>query len=54
MATGRANRMARFDHSTYPENIAESPEALTRFTFPRQPAGDHLCLADYFAPVAHG
>lgn len=24
---------------------------LIRFTFPRQPHGDHLCLADYFAPV---
>ncbi len=22
---------------------------ITRFTFPRQPAGDHLCLVDYFA-----
>ena len=27
-----------------------SPEELVRFTFPRQPEGDHLCLADYFAP----
>ena len=26
----------------------------TRFTFPRQPAGKHLCLADYFAPVQSG
>jgi 5-methyltetrahydrofolate--homocysteine methyltransferase len=26
----------------------------TRFTFPRQPAGKHLCLADYFAPVESG
>ena len=24
---------------------------IERFTFPRQPFGDHLCLADYFAPV---
>jgi methylmalonyl-CoA mutase cobalamin-binding domain/chain len=31
-----------------PENTAES---LTRFSFPRQPTGDNLCLADYFAPV---
>ncbi|HXT63618.1 MAG TPA: methionine synthase [Pyrinomonadaceae bacterium] len=23
----------------------------TRFTFPRQPSGNHLCLADYFASV---
>jgi 5-methyltetrahydrofolate--homocysteine methyltransferase len=26
----------------------------TRFTFPRQPAGKHLCLADYFASVESG
>jgi len=25
---------------------------ITRFSFPRQPDGDHLCLADYFASVA--
>ncbi len=24
---------------------------IARFTFPRQPSGDHLCLADYFAPL---
>jgi 5-methyltetrahydrofolate--homocysteine methyltransferase len=27
---------------------------LTRFTFPRQPADEHLCLADYFAPLDSG
>ena len=26
----------------------------TRFTFPRQPSGQRLCLADYFAPVSSG
>ena len=26
----------------------------TRFTFPRQPSGKHLCLADYFAQVESG
>jgi 5-methyltetrahydrofolate--homocysteine methyltransferase len=26
----------------------------TRFTFPRQPSGKHLCLADYFASVQSG
>jgi 5-methyltetrahydrofolate--homocysteine methyltransferase len=31
-----------------------SPDELTRFTCPRQPFGDHLCLADYFAPAASG
>jgi 5-methyltetrahydrofolate--homocysteine methyltransferase len=27
---------------------------LARLTFPRQPAGDQLCLADYFRPVRSG
>ncbi|HYW70942.1 MAG TPA: vitamin B12 dependent-methionine synthase activation domain-containing protein, partial [Pyrinomonadaceae bacterium] len=31
-----------------------SRNELTRFTFPRQPAGKHLCLADYFASVESG
>jgi len=26
-------------------------EEIARFAFPRQPFGEHLCLADYFAPV---
>jgi 5-methyltetrahydrofolate--homocysteine methyltransferase len=26
----------------------------TRFTFPRQPSGKHLCLADYFASIESG
>jgi 5-methyltetrahydrofolate--homocysteine methyltransferase len=29
-------------------------EALTRFAFPRQPSGENLCLADYFAPSDSG
>jgi len=29
-------------------------DELTRFTFPRQPSGKHLCLADYFASVESG
>jgi len=37
-----------------PDNFEASPEVLTRFTFPRQTSGDHLCLADYFAPVESG
>jgi 5-methyltetrahydrofolate--homocysteine methyltransferase len=31
-----------------------SPDELTRFACPRQPFGDHLCLADYFAPAGAG
>jgi 5-methyltetrahydrofolate--homocysteine methyltransferase len=30
------------------------PTEITRFTFPRQPSGELLCLADYFAPVESG
>jgi 5-methyltetrahydrofolate--homocysteine methyltransferase len=37
-----------------PLTITDSPKPLTRFTFPRQSSGDHLCLADYFAPVNSG
>ncbi len=33
---------------------AGKPEELTRFHFPRQPGGDWLCLADYFAPIESG
>ncbi len=34
-----------------PDNL---DEALTRFSFPRQPYDDHLALSDYFAPVTSG
>ncbi len=35
-------------------NLSPNPYPLTRFSFPRQTFDDHLCLADYFAPVASG
>ncbi len=31
-----------------------SPAELLRFSFPRQPDGEQLCLADYFSPAASG
>jgi 5-methyltetrahydrofolate--homocysteine methyltransferase len=37
-----------------PASLADLPTWLTRFSFPRQPAGDHLCLTDYFASVDSG
>ena len=37
-----------------PVNLTPNPYPLTRFTFPRQPYDDHLCLADYFASVESG
>ena len=40
------NDLIIYDGSTSTES--------TRFTFPRQPAGKHLCLADYFASVDSG
>ena len=33
---------------------AGAPVEQTRFSFPRQADGEHLCLADYFAPVESG
>ena len=33
---------------------ASAPRERTRFTFPRQPEQERLCLADYFAPVGSG
>ncbi len=38
-----------------PESAATNqPEPLVRFSFPRQSFDDHLCLADYFAPLGSG
>jgi 5-methyltetrahydrofolate--homocysteine methyltransferase len=38
-----------------PETIdMASPDELARFSCPRQPYDDHLCLADYFAAVQSG
>ena len=34
-----------------PDNL---DEVLTRLSFPRQPYDEHLCLADYYAPVESG
>jgi len=33
---------------------ADRAKELTRFTFPRQPARERLCLSDYFRPVESG
>ena len=38
-------------HIYHPGSKICSPETITRFKFPRQSAGDYLCLADYFSPV---
>jgi 5-methyltetrahydrofolate--homocysteine methyltransferase len=36
------------------QSEAARPVELARFQFPRQPYGDFLCLADYFAPFDSG
>lgn len=33
---------------------SSAPIELMRFSFPRQPSGEFLCLADYFTPVDSG
>ena len=39
----------------HPGGNGKSPlRPMARFTFPRQPDRDRLCLADYFAPAASG
>ena len=35
----------------HPESLNGKPELVTRFSFPRQPFDEHLCLADYFSPA---
>ncbi len=38
-----------------PESVLEgNPREIARFRFPRQPEGDRLCIADYFASVDSG
>ncbi len=37
-------------HSPRPEALTE----VARFSFPRQPSGEYLCISDYFAPVGTG
>ncbi len=34
--------------------VSNEPAELARFSFPRQPHGERLCLADYFASVESG
>jgi 5-methyltetrahydrofolate--homocysteine methyltransferase len=44
------------DLVVYSSSFTSVPDVKeeTRFTFPRQPEGEHLCLADYFAPLDSG
>jgi len=47
-AQADGNDLILFD----PDSLGSSPlKELTRFTFPRQPKGELLCLSDYFEPL---
>jgi 5-methyltetrahydrofolate--homocysteine methyltransferase len=37
-----------------PTTIESQPQELSRLSFPRQPGGEHLCIADYFAGPESG
>ena len=50
-AQAEGNDLIVYDPATLD---AKQPAELLRFPFPRQPGGDHLCLADYFAPLESG
>ncbi len=41
-------------YSPHPDGETAGLKEISRFTFPRQPHDDHLCLADYFTPVSSG
>ena len=41
-------------YSPRPQDMAAGVKEISHFTFPRQPYDEHLCLADYFAPVNSG
>ncbi len=49
-AASEGNDLIVFD----PASLGKDLRELTRFTFPRQPAGNQLCLADYFMPLDSG
>ena len=51
-ANSDGDNLIVWDAETYTRS-AERREAA-RFTFPRQPAGEYLCISDYFAPIESG
>jgi len=52
-AQSEGNDLILYDPSTIGEDAGE-PHEITRFSFPRQSSGEHLCLADYFASIESG
>ncbi len=55
-AQSAGNELIVYDPTSYAAQASNGAELreLTRFRFPRQPHGEHLCLADYFASVESG
>jgi len=45
------NRLIIYDHTTI---SSSHPQIIAEFSFPRQPSGEHLCLADYFNSTESG
>jgi 5-methyltetrahydrofolate--homocysteine methyltransferase len=52
-AQAEGNDLVVYDPDALQSGTAR-PVELMRFQFPRQPYGESLCLADYFAPVESG
>lgn len=52
-AQSEGNEVIVYDPATC-VGLPEARRELARFRFPRQPEGERLCLADYFASVASG
>lgn len=48
------NDLIVYDPTSVHGETSAPPRELTRFVFPRQPARERLCLADYFRPVTSG
>jgi 5-methyltetrahydrofolate--homocysteine methyltransferase len=55
-AQSEGNELIVYDPVSYLARAGDKAalREVTRFRFPRQPRGEHLCLADYFASVESG
>jgi 5-methyltetrahydrofolate--homocysteine methyltransferase len=54
-AQSNGDALIVYDPNLYASNNGQkSLKEIARFEFPRQSSQDHLCLADYFAPIDSG
>ncbi len=55
-ANSAGDALIVYDPEPFQRANGHAPEKteIARFTFPRQPSGEYLCLSDYFAPVETG